>query len=697
MRRRLLGGLALGLSLAAGPLTTTPTVVAQAAPGASTGATTGATQRDGGRYLVGRGIADVTGPVADVQLMGYADTAQLGAGLQQRQWSRAFVVVDRRTGERVVHVTADLGLMFQSVRDGVLARLRQRYGAVYGERNVMLTVTHTHAGVGGQSHHALYDLPYGHQPQALDAAVDGIVESIGRAHDDLAPSTLGLATTTLTDASVNRSAESFALNPRRDRRRFPGGIDPQSTTLTVRRGGVLVGALTWFAVHGTSLTAENRLVSGDNKGYAAYAWERLGRGVDRRDADPDLVAAFAQTNAGDMSPNLRLRPGTGPTTDEFRNAAIIGRRQQQAARTASGAGDRVEPVTGGVDSRLVYVDMSDVDVAGRFTPDGEPGRTCTGALGTSFAAGSQEDGGGAPPGFTEGDGEGEFAVNPVVGLVSDLLYTASPELRDCQAPKDVLAPVGTADLVQQRLPVQLVRIGPLYLVGVPVEPTIVAGLRLRQAVARVVGAPLRHVLTQGYANAFAHYLTTPEEYDAQQYEGGSTLFGRLELPAFTQVADRLARSMRDGTSLPLGEKERDRSAEQVPPLTGRNRLDTAPPGSELGEVVTQPRASYRAGGTVEAVLVGAHPNNDLRRGGTYLTVERRTGDRWVRVASDDDWATRFGWRRTGPTTSEVTLSWDVPATGRAGRYRLRYLGDAKGPDGALTPVRGTTRTFTVRR
>ncbi|MCH1865877.1 neutral/alkaline ceramidase [Nocardioides sp. CFH 31398] len=691
MRRRLLGRLALGLSLVAGPLTASPTLspagTAEAAPVA-------VQDERGGRYLVGRGIADVTGPVADVQLMGYADTSQLGAGLQQRQWSRAFVVVDRRTGERVVHVTADLGLMFQSIRDGVLERLRAAHVGLYGERNVMLTVTHTHAGVGGQSHHALYDLPYGHQPQALGAAVDGIVASVERAHDDLAPSTLGLATTTLVDASANRSREAFRLNPRSDRRHFPGGIDPRSTTLTVRRGGALVGALNWFAVHATSLTTQNRLVSGDNKGYAAYAWERLGRGVDRRDIDPDLVTAFAQTNAGDMSPNLRLRPGTGPTTDEFRNAAVIGRRQQEAARSSSLG--RTEPVTGGVDSRLVYVDLSDVRVSGRFTPDGEPGRTCPAALGAAFAAGSQEDGGGAPPGFTEGDGEGEFAVNPVVGLISDALYTASPELRACQAPKDVLAPVGPLDVVQQRLPVQLVRIGPLYLVGVPVEPTIVSGLRLRQAVARVVDAPLRHVLTQGYANAFAHYLTTPEEYDAQQYEGASTMFGRLELPALTQVADRLARSMRDGTRLPLGQKERDRSDEVVPPLTGQNLLDTAPPGTDLGDVVTQPRSSYTAGSTASAVFVGAHHNNDLRAGGTYLLVERRTGGRWVRVATDDDWTTRFGWSHTGPTSSEVTVGWDVAPSARPGRYRLRYLGDAKGPDGSLTPVRGTSRTFAVR-
>ncbi|MEU6940439.1 neutral/alkaline non-lysosomal ceramidase N-terminal domain-containing protein, partial [Streptomyces rubiginosohelvolus] len=35
----------------------------------------------------------------------------------------------------------------------------------------------------------------------------------------------------------------------------------------------------------------------------------------------------------------------------------------------------------------------------------------------------------------------------------------------------------------------------------------------------------RRGLLQGYANAYSQYVTTPEEYDTQNYEGGSTLYG----------------------------------------------------------------------------------------------------------------------------------------------------------------------------
>jgi len=61
---------------------------------------------------------------------------------------------------------------------------------------------------------------------------------------------------------------------------LPDGIDPQTTLLRIERDGAVVGAINWFATHGTSMTNENRLISSDNKGYAAYHWERLVESVD---------------------------------------------------------------------------------------------------------------------------------------------------------------------------------------------------------------------------------------------------------------------------------------------------------------------------------------------------------------------------------------------------------------------------------
>src|SRR5690606_14794855 len=347
---------------------------------------------------------------------------------------------------------------------------------------------------------------------------------------------------------------------------------------------------------------------------------------------------------------------------------------------------------GGVDAKIVYVDMANTLVDGQFTPDGRDQRTCSAAFGAAFAAGSTEDGGGGLPIFKEGKDGG----NPVVKVIADALYTASPPLKACQAPKEILLPVGALDLVQQKVPVQLVRIGDLHLIGMPGEVTVVSGLRLRQTVADVLGADLDKVLVQGYANAYAHYVTTPEEYDAGEYEGASTLFGRYELPAFQQTVHGLAAHMKAGTTPPLGAKEKDRSRSQLPSLQGKVVVDDPHLFKRFGDVLTAPSAAYDPGQQVKVEFSGAHPNNDLRRGGTFLAVERKVGSGWSRVADDGDWETKFRWKRDGISASRITITWDVPAGTPAGSYRIRYFGDARSLFGVVKPISGTSPAFTVR-
>lgn len=684
-RRHHVGGLLAALASAVALLVSTAPM-ASAEPWSATEEPTTREFR-GAPYLVGRGIGDVTGEIAGVGMSGYADPGQVSSGLHMRQRARAFVVVDRLTGDRVAHVTAEVRTIFASVRNAVLLRLERKYADAYDDHNVMLTATGTHAGPGGHSHHDLDNLTTrGHHERTMRAVVDGIVDAVDRAEADLAPSSLAVSHTRLGNVNLNRSPAAFRRNPAADRAHFPGGRDTRSTTLQVRRHGDLVGAINWSPVRATSLTNDNTLVSGDNSGYAAYHWEHDRRGVDHlAPGSPAFVASFAQTATGDMSPHLAPRPGRGPT-DEFENTRLIGTRILEAARHSSAT----TALTGGVDSRTVHVDMSRVRVDGEFTPDRAPHRTCRAALGTAFAPGSTEDGSGGLPTFPErGD------TNPTVGRVRAALHTGSPALKVCQAPKQVLLPVGALDLVQQKLPVQVVRIGALHVVGIPAEVTVTAGLRLRREVARATGADLENVLVQGLTNAYGHHVTTPEEYDAGEYEGAATLFGRYELPAFQQVVHGLATHVAAGTYGPTGAVDHDRSAFQFHSLQGRAVVDSAPLGRRFGDVLAPPATVYALGDRVEVAFVGAHPNNDLHHDGTYFVVERRAGEGWTRVATDGDFETRFTWKRAGASASRVTITWDVPADAEPGTYRLRYFGDAKQLLGPLRPFTGTSPTFTV--
>lgn len=66
--------------------------------------------------------------------------------------------------------------------------------------------------------------------------------------------------------------------------------------------GKELGMASWFPVHGTSMNNSNRLISGDNKGYAALRLEEDANGYAAVGQGP-YVALFGQANEGDSSPN----------------------------------------------------------------------------------------------------------------------------------------------------------------------------------------------------------------------------------------------------------------------------------------------------------------------------------------------------------------------------------------------------------
>ena len=590
---------------------------------------------------IGRAVADITGEPWGVGMMGYGMPDQWTRGILTRQYARAFVFDDG--SEQVVHVVADIAMFFQAAVTEILARLSAAFGDRYTARNVVLTATHTHCGPGGHGRHVLYNITTaGFHPRTFERLVAGVVDAIVRAHDDARPSVATVTRGHLTGASTNRSRIAFDRNPAADREPFPDAIDPLMTLLRVERDDRLVGAISWFPVHNTSMSNRSTLISSDNKGWAAYAWEQ--EGDDAQTPKASLVMSFAQTNAGDISPNLAGRAGHGPTDDQRENTRIIGERQLSAARAL--AAEPGEDVAALLQSRMTFVDL-----AHRTTTDGPTGRA---VLGASFAAGTT-DGEGSPL-FRRGRN------NPIPQRISEWIYDRFPRLRDSQAPKDLLIPVGALGWAQEHLPVQLVRIGGLYLVCLPIEVTVTAGLRLRQAVAAVMSTGVEHVIVQGYANGYAHYLTTPEEYDVQEYEGGSTIFGRQQLPAFAEIVTGLAEAMRDGRPVDAGEPPPPHRCWWNAP-TGSPRLERSQPI----EVSSAPESVPR-GWTARVEVAADHPNRVIRP--TYLLVERKTETGWDVVADDSSLDTSITWHRRG-------RHWDATITWRAGEpgtYRIAYVG-----------------------
>lgn len=678
-RRHLLAGAAAGAVggvLAAG--SHSPVDAAPGTPGS-------------GGYLVGCGIADMTGAIAGQGMMGYSDAEQVASGLLQRCWSRAYIVVDQVTKQRIVFVTSDIACLFQSHHVGLMRKLVRRFGDLYDERNVNLNATHTHASCGGTAWDFAYSLAaYGFKRNSYEAELEGIFRAIVRAHDNLAPGTISIGRDELHDASRNRSRVAFERNPDSERKQFPGAIDPRVTVLRFRQGTTDIGAITWFSTHGTSLTDANKLIAGDNKGYASHRWES---------AQPGFVAAFPQTNAGDMTPNLNLikMHPSGPTRDHKTNCEIIGDRQYRAGRRAF---ESARPMTrGGIDSVMRYVDMSAVSVSGTFTPDGKPARTTPAMMGAAAAATSTEDNTRSQLGFLQ-----EGVSNPIFrAMGGDRRPSVPVGITDMQAPKLILFPLGLMPpdpWVPHVVPLQIMRIGELVLIAVPAEVTIVAGLRLRQVVADGLRVDMDNVLVQGYSNAYTQYVTTPEEYDAQQYEGGETMYGRYTLPAYLQEFHQMAGDIRSGKTYIRGPAPLDKSGFQ-PDLLPPVPADRPVTGRDYGDVLIQPAPRRRPGQRAVVEFVGAHPNNDFRTERTYLEVQQRTANGWTTVADDNDWSTELHWRRPPgqDAASIIRIVWTIPrgTNGRMteGRFRIRYHGDRRNGNGRITPFTATSAEFRV--
>lgn len=688
--------------------------------------------------MVGVGKADITGPVADVNLMGYANPDQYAAGIHIRLYARTFIAADAANPtRRFAFVNMDAGMASQAVTFTVVARLRELYGELYTEQNVALSGTHTHSGPAGYLQYVVYGITsLGFYPLTFNALVDGVVLSIQRAHDSLQPGGLSVAAGELLGASINRSPTAYVENPGWERARYRHDTDKHMTLLRLddARGRAL-GAFSWFPVHGTSMNNTNSLVSGDNKGAAAQFMERWaaaaaagapapaelvpGHTAGAANVSAGLVAAFCQANVGDTSPNTqgafcgdtgercdavhstcggRVQQciGRGPAwPNHAESTRIIGQKQADKAQELL-LGER-EVLGGPIDYRHAFLDMRGIRV--RATNFTQPGTTCKPAMGFAFAAGT-----------TDGPGAFDFRQSDTNGtafwrLVRNFIRKPTPEQEACHAPKPILLDVGEMHYPYEWVPyiteIQILRAGRLVILCVPGELTTMAGRRLKRAVQATVGAAWGeglHIVVAGLTNTYASYITTPEEYAAQRYEGGFTLYGQHTLDAYIQEFMRLAAAMAAGEATPPGPQPPNQLAQQwslVPPVVA----DGVPAGKRFGDVAEDVAAgSYGPGDTVAAVFHAGCPRNNIRAEGTFLTVERLEGDgSWAVVHTDADWSTRFAWGRPHSLSelSFATISWEVPGGTPPGTYRLRHFGDCKPWFRSAKPYEGSSREFVV--
>lgn len=405
----------------------------------------GAPAQDAATFRVGFAKVDIT-PDTDampVTLNGYgARGGRPATGVLDPIFARAVVVTDP-DGRSIALVATDLCFINSEVRDAVVKQLTP---AGFGEHNVMISSTHTHAGPSAYDRRYVAKLVMGpYDRRIFDQVVGGIVEAVRRAAGRRQPATLRQDISEL--PGMNRSRRDPAFDVA-----VGGGaglsVDPNKyptdRRLTLLRAddtdGKPLGLLVHFAAHPTVLSLDNMLVSADWPGAMNAELER-GLG-------PDTVSMFVNGSLGDAAP----LPNWTTPRQEIQQVKEYGGQMAAAVQARLG---KLRPV-------------ADATVAG----------------------------------FTNRANFDRLVLNAAGGLPLNRNMTKLLVLRHDQ-------------------PLQALRIGRLVILGVPGEPTTLAGASFEQ----LCGEGF-HCLTAGPVNGYLGYFVTPVEYDEGGYAPSSCFWGR---------------------------------------------------------------------------------------------------------------------------------------------------------------------------
>lgn len=661
-------------------------------------------------WEAGVGKADITGPAAEQGMMGYGALFQDTTGIHTRLYARAFWFHEPQSGKSLGIIVADLAMISDLIKGEMIKRLPQYGLSDLSDENLLLLATHTHSGPGGYMPYTLYNLTtYGISQKNVMTIVEGMLRALQAAHQTRKSARILFDQSPLLESSINRNPIAFAQNnelqrPTRDPLLFQLLQEKRNPLMSLLKMEEVdstqsIGALNWFAVHPTSITHSNHLISSDNKGLASLWMEREGQ-----KQNPGFVSGFANEAEGDVSPNFFTRERT--SLSEFdKNRIVADKQYMHATRLLQTATETVPSILA---SRSVWVKMPGFLIDKAFTGTTDT-RLCQAALGLSFAAGATLDGPSGVPGFYEGMKKGDpfrWSTLPFIHkLFSPLI--SSPAQAACHGAKPVLLTTGMAPYrwgawTAEKLPFQLHRIGSLAIVAAPAEISTMAGYRLRQQVGEIL-RPLgvEHVVVSGLANSYSGYVTTFEEYQTQYYAGAHTLYGPHTFAAYLQIFTQLALSMANqGPTV---------HTEPAPIWNLASFSDFRPgvvldrPGTKhtFGDVLQQPKPRYHRGETAQAIFVTGHPKNDYRIEDSFLVIQQYQDNKWVSILFDSDDRTRYEWsRRSGSgcfhACSKATISWEIPLSMPQGQYRIAHRGNYKPAlRRVVFPLEGSSQSFTV--
>ena len=545
-------------------------------------------------FEVGVGKQEINCITGGVGMLGYGRAGNDAYEMETPLYSRAFAI--RSTGQEKLMLFVNIEICFPTIplKKAVLEQLNQLYSFGFCDSNVMITAQHTHSAPGGIDHPVFYNTSVpGHRQNVFDSYVTAIVESTKMAIESMQPAVIKFhkaAFDEQKEVAFNRSLEPYNKNPEAQHayseKEAHLAIDRTMKLLRFETlEGELIGCLNWFGVHTTSISNDNTKVCSDNKGYAATFLEQ----AMNKAKNGKVVTAFAQDAAGDVTPNFiwdkKKKWLRGKFEDDFESAQYNGQLQADHAAAMLDAAKETSTVKEDIDCLTLFFDMGNVDVSPEYTNGQEGKMTSPACIGMSFFGGTKEGPGVPRPVIN--------MVNLVISfgaLFEKVVYRATLPKEGkkaldrkfaAQYPKAIAMELGIGriflvtkmsrvffvpDFVDPMvqyfrrlgkeghlevspwgptvMPLQIMILGNLAIVGIPAEITTVAGDRLRKSLHKILAERgIEEVILSPYANGYAGYITTNEEYQLQLYEGGHTLFGQWTLAGYQTNFEKVAKEL----------------------------------------------------------------------------------------------------------------------------------------------------------
>jgi neutral ceramidase len=655
-----------------------------------------------GRIDVGVGRADITPPTG-YYMMGWVRSDGVIVGQHTRLWAR--VIVLRQGGRKIALITEDLN----GIPGGMLAQAAAMDKDLgYSQQNVLDSASHTHAAPTSFYNFTTYnsvfmtvrsptdfDLAGTRDPQLYAFMVHRLALAIRRADANLGPGAVGWGMTQITDLTANRSLEAHLADhgiqlgygqgsPGQDPEGAVHTIDPDVHVLRVdkyfRGRRVPVGMWSTFADHGTVNKFQFNVYNEDHHGAATHGVEDAIRRSAKIPAGQDVVDAYGNTDEGDISAGLTR---SGPAAAEY-----VGRREATAfMRAWRQAGQRMQRAPA-LDWRWTRMCFCGQNTAVGPVAD-------HGAFGLSEFTGSEE---GRGPLFdvTRVTFEGDHLP---IGAGSNLPLPANPVVDPAQGNKIV---IGAPLDVPKAVPLMALRIGDRLIVSIPGEMTEEMGRRVRKSVLDASsGAGISTTVISGLANEYADYFTTPEEYDAQHYEGGATVYGRASSVALQEALTALAGDLAAGKPAPPAYPY-DPTNGAVPdagpfPVGAASATITAQPAPTAARLA-HPSIAWQGGPRgydrpLDSAFVSVQRQMTVRVQGVPGQTRRhrrprphrgrrppaftgkvraaRTVTSWRTV--DSDLGLNILW--TVDANGAYKAHWEVPLNAAAGRYRFTVRGN----------------------